>query len=516
VRSNSDNHATASKRIAIIGGGISGLAAAFFAREHTARRGLPAEVVLLEEQPRLGGVIETICRDDFLIECGPDSFITEKPWALALTRELGLESEMIGTREQNRRAYVVCRGRLAEIPPGFFMLGPTRLGPLVQSSILSPLGKLRAGLDLLLPRGRAGADESVASFVLRRFGRETLDRLAQPLTSAVYGVAPDRLSVKAAAPRFLELEQRYRSVILGLRALARARATTTNHASGARLGLFVSFRRGMTTLVEALARSLGERALVRARANALVKDGLRWRVELSASTRSNAEQTIVADGVIIATQAPEAARLTMPHAPKAARLLEEITYSRSTLVTLAYPAADVAARLHGSGFVVPRIEGRRIIACTFSSLKFPGRAPTNCVLVRASVDGQTGAGTMALGDAELGEAVRAELENLLGLRAAPLFCHVQRHNRAMPEYVVGHLERVDAIQREIEAIGALELCGAAYRGIGIADCVRSGEIAAQGVIDYLFGRDAAASGSDSRLGTADEAGSAKTAIGGTR
>jgi oxygen-dependent protoporphyrinogen oxidase len=479
----------ATKQVVIIGGGISGLAAAFFTREQAARRGLPAQVVLLEEQARLGGLIETVYRDGFLIECGPDSFITDKPWALSLARELELEPEMVGTREENRRAYVVRGGRLVEIPPGFLLLGPARLGPLFTSPILSLFGKLRAGFDLLLPRAFAGADESVASFVTRRFGREAFERLAQPLTSAIYGVAPERLSLKATFPRFFELEQTHRSVILGLGAIARARSTSANDASGARLGLFVSFKHGMATMVEALARALGDCARLRARAVALEREGPRWRVELGAPAAPGAGQAIAADAVVIATPAYETARLLKPHAPRAAKLLEEISYGSSALVTLAYRAADIPVVLRGSGFVVPRVEGRRIAACTFSSLKFPARAPADYVLTRVFMDRGAGAEPRTLDDAEMGHAAHAELEELLAVRATPRFCHVKRHDRAMPQYVVGHLERVDAIEDEIEGLRGLRLSGAAYRGVGMPDCVHSGEVAAQGVLDDLFGRE---------------------------
>jgi len=487
VNSTDKLNAPAVKRIVIIGGGISGLAAAFFAREEIARRRLPAQLLLLEQQPRLGGLIETTYCDDFLIEGGPDSFITDKPWALSLARQLGLEPYMVATQEQNRRAYVVRGGRLVEIPPGFLLLGPARLGPLLASPILSPLGKLRAGCDLLLPRGWAGADESVASFVMRRFGREALERLAQPLVSAIYGVEPERLSLKATFPRFRELEQTYRSVILGLGALARARSNRVGDVSGARLGLFVSFQRGMATMVEALARAVADCARLNARAVALVPRGNRWEIELDPLAEAGAGQRIAADAVVIATPAYEAARLLKAHAPRAAQLLDQIEYGRAALVTFAYRAADTPIALRGSGFVVPRLESRRIAACTFSSLKFPARAPADYLLARVFMG--SGAEVAALSDAEMARAAREELERLLAVRAAPQLCHVKRHERAMPRYVVGHQERVEAIEAYVEALGGLSLCGAAYRGVGIPDCVRSGQAAARSATDFLFGRE---------------------------
>jgi oxygen-dependent protoporphyrinogen oxidase len=489
--------ATGTKQIVIIGGGISGLAAAFFAREQASLRALPAQVILLEEQLRLGGLVQTVYQDDFLIECGPDSFITEKPWALALARRLELDAELVSTREENRRAYVVREGRLVEIPPGFLLLGPARLGPLLRSPALSLVGKFRAGLDLILPRGPICTDESVASFVTRRFGREVFERLVQPLTCAIYGVAPECLSLKATASRFLEMEQNHRSVILGLKTLARTRSAGASEASGARLGLFVSFKRGMATIVERLARALDDTVLVGARAIALAREGSRWRVELSAPAASGTNRAIAADAVVIAAPAYEAARLVRAHAPRAALLLEEITYGCSVLVTLAYRCADVCAPLRGSGFVVPRIEERQISACTFSNLKFPGRAPADYLLARVFMDDGLHAALRTADDAELERVTRRELEDLLGIRAAPSFCHVTHHYRAMPQYAVGHVERIERIERDIEELGSVKLCGAAYRGVGIPDCVLSGETAAGAVLDYLFGNGHPSSGSHS-------------------
>jgi oxygen-dependent protoporphyrinogen oxidase len=456
-------------KLAIVGGGISGLAAAYRAAELARERGIPLELTLLEARDRLGGNIHTEHADGFVVECGPDSFLSEKPWALALCQRVGLADRLIRTDDRFRKTFVWHGGRLHALPEGFQLLAPTSLRPFLASKLFTWPGKLRMAVDLVLPRG-GGDDESLGAFVRRRLGREALERVAQPLVAGIYTADPDELSLAATMPRFREVEQRDRSVILGLwRAARRAPQTGT---SGARWSLFVTLRDGMTELVEALARRLPPGSVtLKQRVTAIERAEDGWRVATADGHR------VTADRAIIATEAYVAARLLRYVDPQLAVLLGDIGYASSATVSLGYRRADVPHPLDGFGFVVPRAERRGVLACTFSSVKYPGRAPDGHVLLRCFVGGALDATALEEADDALAGRARAELRAALGIMAAPVLTRVARWPASMPQYVVGHLARVDAIKRRLDAIPGLVLAGGAYRGVGIADCVRSGEAA---------------------------------------
>jgi oxygen-dependent protoporphyrinogen oxidase len=463
-------------RLIVVGGGISGLAAAHRAVELAQERGRPLALTLLEGADRLGGTIQSERRDGFLVECGPDSFLSEKPWALALCRRLGVEDRLIGTDDRFRRVFVVFGGRLHPLPDGFQLLAPTRLGPFLTSSLFSWPGKLRMALDLLRPRG-GYPDESLGAFVRRRLGREALERAAQPLVAGIYTADPDELSLGATMPRFIEMERRERSVILALwRAAHRAPA---RHAgtSGARWSLFVTFAAGMEELIRRLADRLPPGAVhLKERAIAVARDGDGWRVTSASGA------VFSGDALILAPEAYQAARLLRYVDPGLAHLLEGIPYASSATVTLAYRRAHIRHPLDGFGFVVPQVEGRPVIAATFSSVKYPGRAPEGHALLRVFMGGALNESAIEGDDAALIETARGQLGELLGATGTPLFTRVARYPRAMPQYHVGHAARAEAIEQAVARLPGLRLAGGAYRGVGIADCVRSGEGAAEGVL----------------------------------
>jgi protoporphyrinogen/coproporphyrinogen III oxidase len=460
-------------RLVVIGGGIAGLSAAHRAVERARERGQGIALTLLEAGDRLGGIVQTERRDGFLVESGPDSFISEKPWALALCRRVGLEDRLVRTDDRFRTAFVAFGGRLHPLPDGFQLLAPTRLASLLRSSLFSWGGKLRMAMDLVLPRG-GNSDESLGAFVRRRLGREALERVAQPLIGGIYTADPDSLSLAATMPRFLEMEREHRSVILALRRAARRAPAPAAEASGARWSLFVTFEDGMEELVLALARRLPPGAVrLKEPATALERRGAGWRVATAAGT------TVDADGVILATEAYQAARLLRHADPALGHLLEDIPYASSATVTLAYRRNAIRHPLDGFGFVVPQVERRPVIAGTFSSVKYPGRAPEGHVLLRVFVGGALNEAAAAADDAALVAAARGELATLLGAAGEPLFTRVSRHVKAMPQYQVGHLARVEAIEAAARRLPALALAGGAYRGVGIADCVHSGEEAAE-------------------------------------
>jgi oxygen-dependent protoporphyrinogen oxidase len=465
-------------RVVVVGGGIAGLAAAH--RFLELRVDAPLELVLLEAAPRLGGTIRTERPPGYVLDAGPDSLISEKPWGLALAERLGLGARLRGSDERVRRTYVVRQGRLVPLPEGFVLVAPARIAPVLRSPVFSWRGKLRMGLDLVLPRRRAAGDESLGAFVRRRLGREALERVVQPLAAGIYTADPDRLSLAATMPRFAALEREHRSLILGLRRAAARRPASG--AAGVRSSLFVTLAGGMEELVEALAARLPPGSVrLGSPATALARTDAGWRVALAGG------EVLPADAVVLAGPADRMAALVRETDPPLARELAAIDYASSAAVALACPRGAVRHPLDAFGYVVPRQEGVPVLACTFLSVKYPGRAPAGVALFRVFLGGALDPGILERDDAALVALARGELAARLGLDAAPTLARVWRHPRAMPQYDVGHLGRVAAIEARLDALPGLAVAGAAYRGVGIADCVRSGEAAAERLVPRLEG-----------------------------
>src|SRR5687768_825662 len=455
-----------SKRIVVVGGGISGLAAAHRLVELGVDK---SRITLLEASGRLGGTLETRNRDGFLLEGGPDSFISEKPEAVALAKRLGLESRLIETNEQLRRSFIVRNGRLRPVPEGFQLLAPSRVWPFITTDIFSLSGKLRMAADLLLPRQNGTLDESLASFVRRRLGREALERMAQPMVGGIYTADPETLSLRATLPRFLDMERDHRSLILAMMRQGQKAGT-----SGARYSLFLSFDRGMEVLVTALANVVPNVRL-NTRIEELSFDSRTWRL------KTNSDESFAADAVCLAVPAYTAAKLLENVNPHLASQLNAIRYASTATINFAYPRAAIKHPLNGFGFVVPFIEKRSLIACTFSSVKFKNRAPEDHVLLRAFAGGALQPEMFARQD--LVTRVEADVRELLSIDRSPLFTEVAKWERSMPQYEVGHLDRVQAIEAEVQALTGLALAGNAYRGAGIPDCIRSGETAAERLLN---------------------------------
>ncbi|MEM9195460.1 MAG: protoporphyrinogen oxidase, partial [Myxococcota bacterium] len=363
-------------RIAIVGAGISGLTAA-----HRALELRPdADVVVFEASSRSGGAIATERTDGLIIERGPDSILSDKPAALDLVRRLGIEDEVVGTNPENRGAYVVCRGRLERIPPGFSLMAPLQAGPFLKSPVLSWPGKARAALDLVLPRG--SNEESLEAFVRRRFGEELYSRLAQPLVGGIYGADPSLLSLRETMPRFVDAEATHRSVSLGLLREQR-RAGPKSKASGARYGLFVNFRKGMQQLTDRLEEAVGERLQLKTSVRSIRKTGGGFELVVE---RSGTETKEHADRVLLALPAHIAATTIEGFDGLSARL-SRIPYGSAVTATLAYRREDIPHPLDAYGFVVPTVEGRAVLASTWLSRKWPGRAPEGLELIRVFVGG---------------------------------------------------------------------------------------------------------------------------------
>ncbi|HEY7166620.1 MAG TPA: protoporphyrinogen oxidase [Candidatus Binatia bacterium] len=477
-----------SSRIVVIGGGITGLAAANRILEVKRASNLDIEPLLLEASPRLGGTVGTERLDGFLIEAGPDSFITEKPAALRLCERLGLMPRLISTQAANQKIYVVQRGRLVPLPDGFFLLAPTRVWPFIKTPLFSPTGKLRIAGELVLPRGEDHGDESLGAFVRRRFGTEALERVAQPLVGGIYAADPDLLSLTATMPRFREMELKRRSVILAMWKEQRKRLHTAAGGSGARWSLFVTLAGGMQELVDSIANRLPEGSV---RLNSPVREISHSASDDNWHLTIAAKEVITARALVLATPAFRAASILSVIAPAAADELSRIQYASTATVSLGFRTGDFSRALNGFGFVVPAVEGRKIMACTFSSLKYPGRAPEGHVLLRAFVGGSLQPELFEDDDTTMEKNVRTELRELVGVTAPPLFTRIRRHPDSMPQYHVGHGDRIARIETAIIRFPGVALAGSAYHGVGISDCIRTGEAAAEKVIEYVRSIDAA-------------------------
>lgn len=459
------------KRIAIIGGGISGLSAAY-ALEERRRSGAALEYTLYESSEQLGGVLRTERVDGCIVEAGPDSFITEKPWAADLCRSLGLGDQLIGSNDRDRKTYILVRGRLVAIPDGLMFMVPTKILPTGLSPLFSWNTKLRMARELFQPARAAAGDETVASFVERHYGSEMVDRLADPLLSGIYGGEADALSVRAVLPRFAEMERTHGS--LG-RAMLAARKKRSSASRQATPPLFTSLKNGMQHLAEAVvSRLLPSSLRVNTPVQAIQPEAGGWVV-------SAGMQSDHFDAVILAVPAHGAARMLSICSPELSGELGAIPYSSSITVALGYDREVRQALPPGFGFLVPRGEGKSILAATFAHNKFPHRAPEDRALLRCFFAERSAESLWALSDEQIVGILRNELQQILGLRSAPLFARVYKWKAAMAQYGVGHLDRLDRIERLRRQWPGLALAGNGYRGIGVPDCVRSGRDAAAGL-----------------------------------
>jgi len=458
------------KRIAIVGGGISGLSAAFYLEKARAS-GAELQYALFESGQRLGGSMYSDRVEDCLVEAGPDSFLTEKPWALTLCKELGIADQLIGSYDSQRKTYIVVHGHLVVMPDGLMFMVPTRLLPTAFSPLFSWGTKIRMARELLHPPRPMHDDETVAELVERHFGAEVVDRLADPLLSGVYGGDAAKLSARAVLPRFVEMEEKYGSLSRAMLAVHK-KMTQASHKQPAR-PLFTSLKGGMQQLVDAIISRLDPGSThLRSHVRRVYPENGGWRVsiELTGDERF--------DAVILATPANVAGVLLDGVDRSLARNLLEITYSSSVTVTLGYYMDQLKGLPPGFGFLVPRSEGTRMLACTFVHNKFPHRAPAGKGILRCFLGGARDEAVLALTDDEMLETVYRELRDIVRLEARPIFARVYRWRGAMAQYEPGHIGRVARIEQRVSEIPGLALAGNAYHGIGVPDCIRSGMEAA--------------------------------------
>ena len=470
-------------RVAVIGGGIAGLAAAYRVTKSFSEMNKPFELSIFEASNRLGGIIETVEDDGCLIEMGPDSFTTLKPGAINLCREIGLERDLISTNNQNRRAFIARRGMLNPIPKGFVMIAPNQYDAFFESNILSKTGKLRMAIEqFIAPAETLAEDESVASFVRRRFGPEAVDAIAQPMMGGIYTSDITRLSLRATMPKFLDYEQKYGSVAAGLRREERSTATaSTSHmveSGGARYSAFVTLERGMEVLVNRLAELIGRQNI---HSNAEVKSLSRvndeWRIELASR-----DDTRTFDQVIIAAPTAVASRLLKCVDEHVSTLFASIRYASSAVACLLVDRNQIEHALDGFGFVVPAKENRSILACSFSSIKFAGRCSGEKVIMRIFMGGELAPDMWQLPDDELLKMAIADLRVYLGLSGSPERHWIKRWPQSMPQYDVGHLALARSIEQSLSNLVGVHYAGAGLRGVGVPDCITSGDNAAHAVI----------------------------------
>ena len=451
------------KRVAIIGGGIAGLSAAYYL-EKARQSGSRLDWVLFEKSDRLGGVIETEQRDGFVLEAGPDSFLTAKPDAARLCAELGLADQLISSNDKDRKTYILVNGRLVPIPHGLEFMVPTKVWPMLTTPLFSLGTKLRMARELFSARRNESDDESVGEFVRRHFGQEMVDRVAEPLLAGVYGGNAEKLSVRAVLPRFAQMECESGSLV---RATLKAKA---KRAGGKPQPLFTSLKKGMQQMVDALIAALPKTSLRLRQKNLLLRPANEdWQME-SGGIQEKFQ------AVLLALPALAAAEMLRQFHPGLIEGLRKIEYTSSVAVALAYENIELPL---GHGFLVPRSEGRKIMACTFVHKKFPYRAPHGEQLLRCFFSSSRLPDLLSYSDDDFAAMAQQELKDILGLGAQPIFVRTFRWDRAMAQYETGHLERVAAMEKIISEMPGFHIIGNSFHGIGVPDCIKSARLAVE-------------------------------------
>ena len=475
-------------RIAIIGGGIAGLAAAY-ELEKARSAGSPVEYTLYEGRNRLGGSLASEIVDGSVLEQGPDSFLTEKPAAIELCRELGIGDDLLPSNDAERKTFILVKNRLVALPDGLMFLVPTKLVPTALTRLFSLKTKIRMALELLMPPRPAGHDESVAELVERHFGREAVDRLADPLLSGIYGGDATALSAQTVLPMMVKMEAEYGSLCRGMLAAhqkmrAMAKAAPKDGARRAPRSIFTAIRGGMQQMVDAIVARLDAGAIrLNAPVSTLRRKDREWIVESPAGTEAY-------DAVIMASAAWAAGVLLRQIDEALAEDLSSIPYSSSITINLVYDEKQLGTLPDGFGFLVPAVEGRSMLACTFVHRKFLGRTPRGKVVFRAFLGGMKNESLLAEDNAVLVATVRRELSEILGKKvfdpaAEPEQVRVSKWRRAMAQYAVGHKAKMQRIHARVATLDGLRLAGNAYDGIGIPDCIRLGRKAAKELVESL-------------------------------
>lgn len=466
------------KRAVVVGAGIAGLAAANKLKEEAREKGLDLQITVLEKENRVGGTILTEKKDGFIIEGGPDCFLSAKPWALELASRLGIGNRVCGTVEENRGTFILWDGKLHPLPEGVYLMVPTKLMPLLTSGLLTWRGKLRMAMEFFVPKRTDGAEETLAQFVTRRLGAEALERIAEPLVAGVHAGEPETMSLEASFPRFKDLEDRHSSMIRGMLAMMRKAGGLPRKWT-----MFVSLRDGLAEFPRAVAEAVGgENIRTGVEVSSIERADEGWRLHVSDG------ESINADAVILASPAHVSSRLVSKTDADLSSGLAAIPYVGTATVSMAYEREELQHIRRGFGFVVPRHEKRKIMAATFSDRKFPNRAPEDKALLRCFLGGSRNPELLDKPPGELARIAADEIADILEIKARPQWAKVYKWPRSMPQTPVGYKKRMSQIRSLLAKHPCLEIAGGAYDGLGIPDCVRSGEEAACSIIEKLYSK----------------------------
>ncbi len=465
-------------KLTIIGGGITGLSAAYYATKHAKEQNIPLELTLLEADSHWGGKIKTDRTDGFVIEGGPDTFLATKPWGMALCKELGLGDRLHGTNPNEKNTYVLHKDKLVGLPDGLAMMIPGKVMPMLTTRLLNPLQKMRIGLDFVLPVRKGDEDESLGSFISRRMGRATYENLIEPLMSGIYAGDGDKLSLQSTFPFLRDFEIKYGSLALSAMKMYRARVKSQKQ-TGSR-SVFRTPTTGLAEITEALVKYLEENNAdlrLNTSVSLVTPHSSTYEIKLDDGT------TLDADNLILATPPYVTADLIGAHLPELGEVLKSIPYVSTATVSLAFKLDDLPRALDGYGYVIPRREGRKALACTWTSTKFPHRAPEGHALLRVFVGRAGQEDDIPWNDEGLLEIAREELALTLGITDEPLISRVYIWEKAMPQYNLGHPEKMDAVESALADIPNLAFAGNGYAGIGIPNCINSGDVAAQKILE---------------------------------
>ncbi len=481
------------KRIVIIGSGAAGLAAGYALKESLAGD-KNIEVLVLEKDKRPGGQIKTVLKDGFVFECGPDCVISDKPSTFEFAKKLGIANEMINTRSATGGTYILKRGKLVRMPEGVMMMIPTKFKPFIGTKLISWPGKIRAAMDVFIPRRKnLDDDESLAGFVRRRLGQEILDVLAEPLVGGIHASDPETMSLASTFPRFLKMEKDDRSLILAMfkskRKMAKLMKEKAKPDSSdppkKRWTMFVSFKDGMQTLTDALAKAIGSDILkLRTEVQRVEK------IKLSGGKTAYKLQVkgvgdIEADAVVLTTLAYQTAALIETFDSELAKPLSEIQAVSSATINLVYKKEDMPIELDTNGFLVPQVEGKKLMASTWTTTKWPHRAPDGYIMLRAFVGGAFHQELASLDDDEMLDLVKADLKDIMGIEAEPSKTNITRWIKSMPQYTMGYPQRIAKIKERVAAHDGLFLAGASYGGVGVPDCMNNARNTALEALEYV-------------------------------
>lgn len=475
------------KKVVVIGGGVSGIGAALALQERI-EQGAKVDYVLIEKSDYLGGKVVSVEVDGFLIEGGPDCFIAEKPWVGKMAEKLGIEDRLLPSSEASKGTFVFSGKRLQSLPEGMMLMMPTKIVPFALSRLISWPGKFRMALDLIIPRKKDDSDESLGDFVRRRLGQEALDKIAEPLIGGIHAGNPETMSLKASFPRFLQMEQKYGSLIRGMMAgkKAASNAPKPKLPNGQARTQFMTFKKGMGEVVGEMLKRVPKNKILMGKTVTSIKEN-KVSENLSRYTvKVQGMEPIEADAVVIATPANIAGQLTKEFDKALAEKLASIPFASTATVSLGFRKRDVPVSLASYGFVIPAQEGRKIMAVTYSSSKWNERTPDDDhVLIRAFVGGAKNSELVQLSDKKMLKMVKDEVNEIMGIEAEPVVERIFRWEKGMPQYIMGHLERVAEIDQRTAQHPGLYLVGGSYRGVGVGDCMNQGAEAANKAIELL-------------------------------